>query len=108
MTTFDDRENAFENKYAHDEEMKFKAEMRRNMGQLAASVPHWQRVVELAPADADAWIEGATALTRLERYKDARDWLAAAREIHPTRPELRTIDETVEAVLAKTSHLAFW
>lgn len=30
MTTFDDRENAFENKYAHDEEMKFKAEARRN------------------------------------------------------------------------------
>jgi hypothetical protein len=30
MTTFDDREHAFENKYAHDEEMKFKAEMRRN------------------------------------------------------------------------------
>ena len=30
MSTFDDREHAFENKYAHDEEMKFKAEMRRN------------------------------------------------------------------------------
>ena len=30
MTTFDDRENAFANKFAHDEEMKFKAEMRRN------------------------------------------------------------------------------
>lgn len=30
MTTFDDRENAFENKYAHDEEMQFKARMRRN------------------------------------------------------------------------------
>ena len=30
MTTFDNRENAFENKYAHDEEMKFRAEMRRN------------------------------------------------------------------------------
>ena len=28
MTTFDDRENAFENKYAHDEEMKFKASAR--------------------------------------------------------------------------------
>ena len=26
MTTFDDREHAFENKFAHDEEMKFKAE----------------------------------------------------------------------------------
>lgn len=30
MTTFDDRENAFEAKYAHDEEMKFKAGARRN------------------------------------------------------------------------------
>ena len=30
MTTFDDRENAFENKYAHDEAMKFKAEARCN------------------------------------------------------------------------------
>ncbi|MEL6377291.1 MAG: DUF1476 domain-containing protein [Pseudomonadota bacterium] len=30
MSTFEDRENAFENKYAHDEQMKFKAEARRN------------------------------------------------------------------------------
>lgn len=30
MTTFDDRENAFEAKYAHDAEMTFKAEARRN------------------------------------------------------------------------------
>ncbi|MEP2640739.1 MULTISPECIES: DUF1476 domain-containing protein [Roseobacteraceae] len=30
MSTFDDRENAFENKYAHDAEMQFKAEARRN------------------------------------------------------------------------------
>ncbi|MEZ5779520.1 MAG: DUF1476 domain-containing protein [Paracoccaceae bacterium] len=30
MTTFDDREHAFEAKYAHDEEMKFKADARRN------------------------------------------------------------------------------
>lgn len=30
MTTFDDRENAFENKYAHDAQMQFKAEARRN------------------------------------------------------------------------------
>ncbi|MGR3639264.1 DUF1476 domain-containing protein [Alterinioella nitratireducens] len=30
MTTFDDRENAFENKFAHDAEMVFKAEARRN------------------------------------------------------------------------------
>ena len=30
MSTFDDRESAFENKYAHDAEMQFKAEARRN------------------------------------------------------------------------------
>ena len=30
MPTFDDRENAFENKFAHDEQMNFKAEVRRN------------------------------------------------------------------------------
>ena len=30
MATFDERENAFENKFAHDAEMQFKAEARRN------------------------------------------------------------------------------
>ncbi|MFT6912851.1 MAG: hypothetical protein ACJAQW_001456 [Paracoccaceae bacterium] len=30
MTTYDNRENAFENKFAHDAEMQFKAEARRN------------------------------------------------------------------------------
>jgi len=30
MTTFDDRKNAFETKFAHDAEMLFKAEARRN------------------------------------------------------------------------------
>jgi hypothetical protein len=30
MTTFDDRESAYENKFAHDEELNFKAEARCN------------------------------------------------------------------------------
>ena len=30
MTTFDERENAFENMYAHDAEMQFRAMARRN------------------------------------------------------------------------------
>jgi hypothetical protein len=30
MSTFDERENAFENKFAHDAEMQFKADARRN------------------------------------------------------------------------------
>jgi hypothetical protein len=39
MTTFDDRENAFENKFAHDEEMAFRVTARRNklVGQWAAA-----------------------------------------------------------------------
>jgi hypothetical protein len=37
MTTFDDRQNAFEAKFAHDAEMQFKAEARRN--KLAGSGP---------------------------------------------------------------------
>ncbi|WP_420325170.1 DUF1476 domain-containing protein [Mameliella sp.] len=51
MTTFDDRENAFENKYAHDEEMKFKAEARANklLGLWAAEL------LGKAGPDADAY-----------------------------------------------------
>ncbi len=30
MTTFDDREKGFENLFAHDQDLKFKAESRRN------------------------------------------------------------------------------
>jgi hypothetical protein len=30
MTTFDDREKAFEQKYKHDQELQFKVEVRRN------------------------------------------------------------------------------
>lgn len=40
MSTFDDRKNAFENKFAHDADMQFKAEARRNklLGQWAAEL----------------------------------------------------------------------
>jgi hypothetical protein len=39
MSTFDERESAFENKFAHDEEMAFRAIARRNklVGLWAAS-----------------------------------------------------------------------
>ena len=38
MTTFDKREEGFENQFAHDEELRFKAEARRNglLGHWAA------------------------------------------------------------------------
>jgi hypothetical protein len=40
MSTFDDREKAFENKFAHDAEMQFKADARRNklLGLWAAGI----------------------------------------------------------------------
>ncbi len=40
MTTFDDRERAYESKFAHDAELNFKAEARRNrlLGEWAAAL----------------------------------------------------------------------
>lgn len=40
MTTFEEREKAFEKKFAHDQELKFKAEARRNkmLGEWAAGL----------------------------------------------------------------------
>ncbi len=51
MTTFDKREEGFENKFAHDEELKFKAFARRNkmLGLWAASL------LGKSGADADAY-----------------------------------------------------
>lgn len=51
MTTFDDRENAFEAKFAHDADMQFRAEARRNklLGLWAAGL------MGKTGADADAY-----------------------------------------------------
>ena len=51
MTTFDDRERAFEAQYARDQEMQFKIVARRNrlLGQWAA------RKMGLTEAEADAY-----------------------------------------------------
>jgi hypothetical protein len=51
MTTFDDRKDAFEKKFAHDEELRFKATARRNklLGLWAA------RQMGLTDAEADAY-----------------------------------------------------
>jgi hypothetical protein len=51
MTTFDDRERAFEAKFAHDEELRFRVIARRNrlLGQWAA------KLMGLSEAEADAY-----------------------------------------------------
>src|SRR5947207_14651697 len=53
MTTFDKRKDAFESKFAHDEELKFKAESRRNklLGQWAAGL------LGKSGADVDAYVK---------------------------------------------------
>ena len=51
MTQFDDRERAFETKFAHDEEMKFRITARRNrlLGEWAA------RQMGLSEAESEAY-----------------------------------------------------
>jgi hypothetical protein len=51
MTTFDDRERAFETKFARDEEMAFRVIARRNklLGQWAAGL------MKLTPEETDAY-----------------------------------------------------
>ena len=51
MTTFDDREKAYENRFAHDAELQFKANARRNklLGLWAAEL------LGLTGADADSY-----------------------------------------------------
>ncbi len=57
MTTFDDREKAFEAKFAHDAEMVFKAEARANklLGLWAAEL------MGISGADADAYAKTVIA-----------------------------------------------
>jgi len=66
MTTFDDRERSFEKKFAMDQELKFKAEARRNrlLGQWAAAklgLPPGLDRVQLA-----AWADVANLLLNLD------------------------------------------
>lgn len=52
MTTFDDRERGYENKFAHDADLKFKAESRRNK-----AVAEWAGAkLGLSGADLESYI----------------------------------------------------
>lgn len=65
MSTFDQRKDAFENKFAHDEELRFKANARRNklLGLWAA------QKLGKAGADADAYAK-AVVLADFEEAGD--------------------------------------
>jgi hypothetical protein len=92
MTTFDKREEGFEKKFAHDEELKFKATARRNrmVGLWAAEK------LGLAGADADAYarevvladIEGTGVFAKLRKDFDAKGVPQSDHQIHRTMDEL--------------------
>jgi hypothetical protein len=65
MTTFDKREEAFEQQFAHDEELRFKATARRNklLGQWAAEK------LGLAGAEADSYAKSVV----LADFEEAGD-----------------------------------
>ncbi|MEC9431802.1 MAG: DUF1476 domain-containing protein [Pseudomonadota bacterium] len=90
MTTFDDREKAFENKFAHDEEMRFKAQARRNklLGLWAAEL------MGVTGAEAEAYAASVVA-SDLEEAGDedvyrkvAADLTAKGVSIDALRPKM--------------------
>jgi tetratricopeptide (TPR) repeat protein len=62
------------------------AHLLRRVGQSMASLPHYQRVLELDPRIADARFGYAMALVDLGRYGDARDQLRQGTQMFPDHP----------------------
>ncbi len=95
MTTFDKREEAFEQKFAHDEELKFKATARRNkmLGLWAAEK------LGLKGAEADSYalsivmadLEGQHDIVRkIRKDFDAKGVDQSDHQIRRTMDELMT------------------
>lgn len=99
MTTFDDRERAFETKFARDEEIQFKITARRNrlLGQWAAAK------MGLTPEETDAYAK-AVVQADFEEAGDEDvvrkllgDLTAAGIEIDEAEVRKALSDQTVEA-----------
>lgn len=99
MTTFDDRERAFETKFARDEEMAFRVVARRNrlLGVWAAEL------MKLTPEEADAYAK-AVVHAEFEEAGDedvirklVGDLTAAGVDIDDARVRLALDEQTIEA-----------
>lgn len=99
MTTFDDRERAFETKFARDEEMAFRVVARRNrlLGAWAADL------MKLTPEEADAYAK-AVVHAEFEEAGDedvirklVGDLTAAGVDIDDARVRLALDEQTIEA-----------
>ncbi|MEG3087353.1 DUF1476 domain-containing protein [Sphingomonas sp. PB4P5] len=99
MTTFDDRERAFETKYARDEEMQFRVTARRNrlLGQWAAEQ------LKLTAEETDAYAKSVVQADFEEAgdedviRKLVSDLTAASCEIDEATVRLAIDEKTVEA-----------
>lgn len=101
MTTFNDREKAFENKFAHDAEMQFKAHARTNklLGLWAASL------LGKSGADADAYaMEVVRADFEEAGQEDVYRKLATDLDYRADEPTIRAKMQELSAV-AKTQLL---
>lgn len=66
MTTFDNREKGFENKFAHDAELKFKAESRRNK-----ALAEWAGAqLGLSGADLEDYVKAVRKADLVEKGDD--------------------------------------
>ena len=102
MTTFDKREEGFEKKFAHDEELRFKASARRNklLGQWAAEK------LGLAGADAETYAKSVVMADFEEagdddvfrKLRTDFDAKSVALSDHQIR---RTMDELLEQAIAQ-------
>ena len=99
MTTFDDRERAFETKFARDEDMAFRLTARRNrlLGQWAAAK------MNLTPAETDAYAKAVVQADFEEAgdedviRKVLGDLTAAGVDVDDAAVRLALDEQTVEA-----------
>ena len=108
MTTFNDREKAFEKKYEHDQELQFKATARKNklLGLWAAGL------IGKTGADAEAYAK-EIVIADLEKPGDAdvieklvKDLAAAGKpmEDHTIRKQAQRLMEEAKAQIMKETH----
>ena len=99
MTTFDDRERAFEAKFARDEELAFRIIARRNrlVGQWAAEL------MQLTPAETDAYAKAVVQADFEEAGEEDvmrkiyGDLIAANLDVSEEAVRRALEDKTVEA-----------
>jgi hypothetical protein len=102
MTTFDKREEGFEKKFAHDEELRFKATARRNklLGLWAAEK------LGLTGAEADAYAKEVVASDFEESgdhdvFRKVRQDFDAKQVAQSDHQIRRTMDELMEQAIAQ-------